>query len=112
MSHDNHLKNQLDRSVDQLSPELEQQLAARISLAKSQSRRSNRRIGYALAPVALAVTVWFGIMNESGLTQEEQNLYDDLEYLIAQDELGFLEEMDVSDWIIEPETNTETSSDT
>ena len=109
MKHNTPIAEQLNRSIDHLSPELEQQLNARVNLAKSGTHTNNyRRLSYALAPLALVVTIWFSMGENSGLTAEQHEIYDDLEYLIAQDELDFLGEMDVSDWLLEPEANTET----
>lgn len=101
MTQDNQLKHQLDRSCDLIDPMLEQQLNARVNLAKTHSRRNPFRLSYALAPLALVITVWFGVFNNNSLSEEEMAIYDDLELLIAEDELEFLDNMDVSDWIIE-----------
>ena len=93
MKHNTPIAEQLNRSIDDLSPELEQQLNARVNLAKSGTRTSsNRRLSYALAPLALVVTIWSSMGENSDLTAEQQGIYDDLEYLIAQDELDFLED--------------------
>ena len=107
MTYDTHLKQQLDHSCDLLSPELQQKLHARTNLAKSQARAKKTRFSYALAPIALVLTLWFSIMQEQGLSDEEQALYDDIELLLVQDELGFLEDMDVSSWMIEEQTSTD-----
>lgn len=108
MSHDDHLKQQLDRSINTMTSQVEQQLLSRVSIAKSQAKHSNRKLGYALAPVAVVLTIWFSAMTNTGLSQEEQLFYDDLEYLISEDELGFLEDMDISDWILDAEISSET----
>ena len=101
-----HLKDELDRSCDLIDSQLQQKLNARVNLAKSESKRPPFRLAYALAPLALVITVWFNSYNDPGLTEDEIALYDDLELIIAEGELDFLDSMDVSDWIAEvPETN-------
>ena len=102
MTQENQLKQQLDRSCDLMYPVLEQQIKARVNLAQNESKLTSFRLSYALAPLALLITVWFGVIDHNQLSEEELALYEDLELLIAEDELGFLEDMDVSDWDLEP----------
>ena len=102
MTQENQLKEQLDRSCDLMDSQIEQKLNARVNLAKSESRRSSFRLSYALAPLALIITVWFGVVDHNPLSDEELAIYDDLELLIAEDELTFLDDMDVSDWVLDP----------
>ena len=107
MTEGSQLKRQLDRSCDLIEPRLEQQLKARVNLAQSQSQRRAYRFGYAVAPLALFAAVWFGVADYNSLSDEELAIYDDLELLIAEDELDFLHNMDVSDWVLEPTDATD-----
>jgi DNA replication initiation complex subunit (GINS family) len=100
MSKHDPIKSALEQSCEQLAPEIEQKLNARRNLAISQSNRRSFRLAYALAPVALVALVWFNYPQQQ-LTQEEQALYEDIELLIMEDDLQFLDEMDLSDWLPE-----------
>ena len=97
------IKPHLDRSVDMLKPEIEQKLNARRNIVMQQSHRRGFKLSYTLAPLALIFALWFGIMPEPGLTADEEALYEDIELLIVEGDLEFLDEMDVSNWLVEEE---------
>ncbi len=107
MTEDKQIKQQLDRSCNMIDPKLEQRIASRVSLAKSGRSNSRKQWTYAFASVALVASLSIGLTNYQSLSEEEVAMYEDLELLIAEDELDFLETMDVSDWIIEPQEDTD-----
>lgn len=101
--HTTDIKPHLDRSVDMLKPEIEQQLNARRNMVMHQTHQRSFKLSYALAPLALVFALWFSIMPEPGLTADEEALYEDIELLIVEGDLEFLDEMDVSSWLLEEE---------
>ena len=106
MNNQDQLNDHLDRSCELINTKLEQQLNARMSLAKSRSKNSRFLVGYALAPLALVVTLWLNTINDPELSEEDIQLYEDLELIIAEGELDFLDTMDVSDWLDEVPEST------
>ena len=100
MSKQDTINKALDKSCEQIRPEIEQQLNARRNLVMKNRHNRGFRLSYALAPLALVALVWFNLPKPE-LSIEEQALYEDLELLIMEDDLEFLGEMDVADWLPE-----------
>lgn len=93
------IKEHLQQSCDQLSPQLQQQLNARRNLAqRGRSQRRLWQIGTAIAPVLLLASLWVNVP-EQQLSAEDEALYDDMALLIEAEELDFLEQLDVTDWV-------------
>ena len=101
MTHKDLLKETLDQSCDDLSPTIEQQLNARRNLAqRQQPRRSWLKYAVTAMPLALILTLWVQLP-ETELSQEQTAFYDDIDYLLEQEEMDFLADMDVYDWLEE-----------
>lgn len=102
MTNDNlNIKETLDQSCDDLSPTIEQQLNARRNLAqRGPQSRSWFKYAATAIPVALVLTLWVQLPQQ-GLTEEETAFYNDIDYLLEQEEVDFLADMDVSDWLSE-----------
>jgi len=96
-----NINNLLDDSCEQLSPSIQQKLNSRRNLAKRPRKTSwFPKVGFALAPLALLVAVWVQ-QPVSNLSGDQAALYDDIDLLLIEDQLEFLDEMDLSSWLDE-----------
>ena len=102
-----NLKETLDASCDELSPTIEQQLNARRNLAqRSQGMRPWMKFAMTSLPLALVVSLWIQFPQQ-GLSQEQTAFYEDIDYLLEEEEMDFLADMDVSDWLSEIDEDNE-----
>ena len=96
-----NIKNTLEQSCDELNPTIEQQLNARRNLAMSEPvRRPWLKFAMTAVPLALVFGLWIQYP-EQQLSHEQTAFYNDIDYLLEEEEIDFLADMDVSDWLSE-----------
>ena len=96
-----NIKNTLEQSCDDLKPTIEQQLNARRNLAlREPTRRSWLKFAMTAVPLTLVFALWIQYP-EQHLSQEQAAFYNDIDYLLEEEEMDFLADMDVSNWLSE-----------